>query len=202
MDLQADEARKAIVELPVRLPKRARGYIAMRGYTERQIKTETTVWMHSINGDPVTGKEKRLVRRELGLAQAGEDGAIPDEGEEGSAPTKDAEMSELEVDVKIENPAQHAMPRTYLDGLSDVEFTPTGQAVRGMRIVTRWEINGTHAGELLGVPATRMNITITGITMLQFDEHQRPEGGRDVWATDEWTYWDLESVMEQLGLTP
>jgi hypothetical protein len=196
---QADEARKAIVELPARMPKRLRGHLALLAYGERKKKQHTTMWLHAVHGDPITGKEKRLARRELGFGRGEVGGEVEADPEEmGGADPKDVDVSEFNIDLKIENPTQHTMPRTFLDGLSEVEFTATSQAVRDDFVVTRWEVIGTHSNELLGVPATGASITIAGITMLKFAEQRRPEGGRDVWATDEWTYWDLESLIGQL----
>jgi hypothetical protein len=37
---------------------------------------------------------------------------------------------------------------------------------------------------------------------MAFDEKQNPDGSSEAWATDEWTYWDLPSLMEQVGASP
>jgi predicted ester cyclase len=94
------------------------------------------------------------------------------------------------------------MPLTYLEGLSDIEFTATSQASKGKAVVTRWEVNGKHTGPLLGVAPTGKQVTITGMTMIKFDEEPHPEGaGRMSHALEEWTYWDLPALAEQIGAT-
>ena len=92
------------------------------------------------------------------------------------------------------------MPLTYLEGLSEMEFTATSQVAKHLAVVTRWEVYGKHSGELLGVPPTGRQVTLTGMTWIQFDEQLNPDGpGRTSRGLETWTYWDLPSLLEQIG---
>ncbi len=200
---QADGARKAITKIPMRQSKRLRGYNMMVNFGQRERGKETTAWLHAIHGDEATGRKKSEVRQELGYATESADG----EGE----PMDPAEMAggvaarfvgreHLAVKVTIEDPVQHGMPLAYLDGLSEMEFTATSQVAKDKAVVTRWEVHGKHSGELLGVPSSGRVVTLTGMTWVEFDEEINPDGpGRVSRALATWTYWDLPSLLEQIG---
>ena len=81
------------------------------------------------------------------------------------------------------------MSRAYLDGISDMDFKVEASSPRPTRGV-RWEVHATHSGELLGVPPTGRELEFFGMTIIKFVDDQ---------ATEEWTYWDLPALMEQIG---
>jgi hypothetical protein len=190
---QADNARKAFSEMPVRQPKRLFGYNMLRSYSERMRLRETTKWLHALHGDPITGKSKREVRIELGLV---------DEDAEGTA-SEMVGTDLTKIEIEIEDPPRYGMPLTYLDGLSAIEFRVSNQTVKHTVAVTRWEVRGTHSGVLLGVPPTGRSVSIAGITWLRFGEDEpMPDGGRKGVATEAWSYWDLQSLMDQIGAIP
>jgi hypothetical protein len=199
MELLADKARKALNELPGRLPRRMRIYMMFRAVGERERAKATRAWLHAIHGDPITGKDKKTIRRELAMKDA--PGESADLFGADALMVQDGGMDEdtLKVDAKIENPNRHGMPLTYLDGLSDIELASRSEIARESFVVVRWELTGTHSGELLGVPPTHATVSLSGITSVKFDEAPNPDGGRRMWATDEWTYWDLPSLMAQIG---
>lgn len=58
--------------------------------------------------------------------------------------------------------------------------------------VVRWTTNGTHRGELLGLPATGRAIEWCGMTWF------RVEGGRLV---EEWELFDQLELFQKLGLS-
>src|SRR5687767_5527090 len=127
--LQADEARKAISKIPMRQSKRLRGYNMMIALADKMRAKETSIWLHTIHGDEATGMEKAKARIALGFAG---EGAEPDP--DAMDPTEMEGMSarfigreHLAVAVTIEEPPQRGMLRTYLDRLSEIEFTATGQ---------------------------------------------------------------------------
>jgi predicted ester cyclase len=203
---QADEARKAITKIPVRQSKRLRGYNMMISLADRTRAKDTSIWLHSIHGDVATGMEKAKARVALGY---GSEGAEDDEepmdlsAMEGGMSARFIGREHLAVTVTIEEPVRRGMPMTYLDSLSDIEFTATGQVAKDLAVVTRWEVNGKHTGELLGVPPSGRHVTLTGMTMVKFDEEIRTDGqGRASRALEEWTYWDLPSLAEQIGAKP
>jgi predicted ester cyclase len=191
--LQADKARKALSEIPARQPKRLAGYRMLVAYKERLHLRETTIWLHALHGDAITGKTKREVRKELGLVKHDEDVTLSEYT--GTDVTK--------IEVVVDDPARYGMPLTYLDGLSEIEFRASTQTVKDNAVVTRWEVAGTHSGVLLGVPPTGRSVVIAGITWLKFGEEEtQPDGSRTVSATEAWSYWDLPALMEQIGATP
>ena len=64
------------------------------------------------------------------------------------------------------------------------------QISEGDRVVTRWTFTGRQDGELLGIPATGVDVEFKGI-----DIH-RIRNGRIV---EEWSSWDALGLMRQLG---
>ena len=60
-------------------------------------------------------------------------------------------------------------------------------------MVIRWTATGTHKGEMMGIPATGKQVTITG-----FDEF-RISGGK---ITEMWQNYDQLGMMQQLGVIP
>ena len=108
-------------------------------------------------------------------------------------------------------PVFHGIPRLYLPGLSDLNFTISGQCAEEERIASRWTIRGTHSGELLGAPPTGREVTFTGVTLTLLEGEQVDLGeGFEVkpgkvlkeqwawWVVEEWNYWDLPGLALQL----
>ena len=63
----------------------------------------------------------------------------------------------------------------------------------GDKVVVRWTMRGAHEGELMGIPASGADVTLTGITMYRF------ENGK---VAEEWTYADMLGLMQQVGAVP
>ena len=53
----------------------------------------------------------------------------------------------------------------YRNAFPDVRFTIDEQIAEGDQVVTRWTADGTHKGELQGIPATGKSSTVTGIAV-------------------------------------
>ena len=68
---------------------------------------------------------------------------------------------------------------TYLEAFPD-----------GDKVTTRWTAVGTNTGELMGMPATGKEVTITGITYSEISDGQVHES---------WASWDTLSMLQQLG---
>ena len=81
----------------------------------------------------------------------------------------------------------------YLTAFPDAHYTVEDQIAEGDKVVTRWTARGTHKGELMGIPATGKQGTVTGIGIVRF------EGGKLVEA---WTEFDALGMMQQLGVVP
>lgn len=79
------------------------------------------------------------------------------------------------------------------EGISDLTVTVEDQVAEGETVVTRWIAQGTHDGELMGIPPTGRTAAVTGITI------QRLHNGRVV---EGWTNWDVMGMLQQLGVAP
>lgn len=81
----------------------------------------------------------------------------------------------------------------YREAFPDLRITIEDQIADGDRVVTRWSAKGTHQGELMGMPATGKQSTVTGITI------DRIVDGR---IAESWTNWDTLGMLQQLGVVP
>jgi steroid delta-isomerase-like uncharacterized protein len=81
----------------------------------------------------------------------------------------------------------------YLAAFPDGRITIDDQFATGDVVATRWTGRGTQRGELMGVPPTGKQVTISGITI------SRVEKGKVV---EEWTNWDMLGMLQQLGVVP
>lgn len=75
----------------------------------------------------------------------------------------------------------------------DLEFTLEEIVVSGDRVCHRWTARGTHEGELMGVPPTGREVTLTGTTI------ERIEDGK---IAESWPMMDRMGLMQQLGVIP
>ena len=81
----------------------------------------------------------------------------------------------------------------YLAGFPDGRITIDGQFAEGDMVATRWTGRGTHQGELMGIPPTGKQVTVSGITV------SRVKNGKVV---EEWSNWDTLGMLQQLGVVP
>ncbi len=63
----------------------------------------------------------------------------------------------------------------------------------GDRVVVRWSAQGSHEGELMGIPATGKPVKVTGIDI------SRIVAGKIVEA---WGEFDGMGIMQQIGAIP
>lgn len=63
----------------------------------------------------------------------------------------------------------------------------------GDKVVLRWKARGTHEGELMGIPATGKQVTLSGIDIL------RIENGK---IAERWAEYDNLGLLQQLGVVP
>ena len=80
-----------------------------------------------------------------------------------------------------------------LTAFPDFQITTEDQIAEGDKVVTRWSSTGTHKGELMGIPPTGVQVTVTGIRI------SRITGGK---ILEDWTSWDTLGVLQQLGVIP
>jgi steroid delta-isomerase-like uncharacterized protein len=78
------------------------------------------------------------------------------------------------------------------------QFETLLTVAQGDYVVTHWKVSGLHAGPLhspsgAAIPPTGKSVTLVGSTTSQL------KNGR---VTRTWTFWDLSSMLGQLGLLP
>lgn len=78
-------------------------------------------------------------------------------------------------------------------GLPDAEVVSEEVIAEGDQVVVRWTGQGTHTGELLGIPPTGKQATLTGITIYRLaDGKIVEERGEE----------DALGFLQQLGVIP
>jgi len=81
----------------------------------------------------------------------------------------------------------------YRNAFPDLRFTIDEQIAEGDKVVTRWTADGTHQGELAGLPPTNKTSTVTGIVV------DRIANGK---IAESWGIFDQFGMMQQLGVIP
>jgi steroid delta-isomerase-like uncharacterized protein len=82
---------------------------------------------------------------------------------------------------------------TYLSAFPDGHTTVEDVISDGEKVAYRWTFRGTHQGELMGIPPTGEQVTITGITI------NRLSGGK---VEEQWNNFDQLGMLQQLGVAP
>ncbi len=78
-------------------------------------------------------------------------------------------------------------------GLPDVEAVSEDVIAEGDQVAVRWTMHGTHTGELLGIPPTGKQVTLTGITIYRLSDGK---------IVEERGEEDALGFMQQLGVIP
>jgi len=81
----------------------------------------------------------------------------------------------------------------YRNAFPDIHFKIDELIAEGDKVVTRWTAQGTHKGELVGIPATGKSSTVTGINV------DRIVNGKIV---ESWGIFDQFGMMQNLGVIP
>jgi steroid delta-isomerase-like uncharacterized protein len=81
----------------------------------------------------------------------------------------------------------------YLIAFPDGRTTMEDLVAEGDKVAYRWTYRGTHQGELMGIPTTGREVTITGITI------DRISGAK---IEEEWNNFDQLGMLQQLSLVP
>lgn len=74
---------------------------------------------------------------------------------------------------------------------ADMHVTYENEIVEGDKAVRHITVQGTHAGEFLGVAPTQRRVTFEVIDIIRFDDHG--------WMVEHWSVVDLFSVVQQLN---
>lgn len=81
----------------------------------------------------------------------------------------------------------------YRTAFPDLHMTVEDQIAEGDKVVNRWTSRGTHQGDLMGIPPTGKQVTLTGTYVA------RIVGGKII---EEWGNFDALGMMQQLGVVP
>ena len=76
-------------------------------------------------------------------------------------------------------------------GFPDLKFKIDDTIAERNEVVIHWTANGTHNGPFLGMQPTNRKATVSGTSIY------RIEGNK---IAEEWVYWNLMTMMEQLGV--
>jgi steroid delta-isomerase-like uncharacterized protein len=77
----------------------------------------------------------------------------------------------------------------YLAAIPDMVVTVHRIVAEGDKATAYWTVNGTHGGELAGIPATGNPVTFSGHTMYRFADGQ---------IVESWWAWDILGLMQQI----
>jgi steroid delta-isomerase-like uncharacterized protein len=75
----------------------------------------------------------------------------------------------------------------------DIRYTVEDVVAEGDKVVARWTASGTQKGDMMGIPPTGKQATVTGITIFRFANSKIAEG---------LTTWDALGALQQLGVIP
>ncbi len=81
----------------------------------------------------------------------------------------------------------------YLAGIPDLRVTVEELVAEGDKVAVRRSYEGTHQGELLGIPPTGRQVRVGGISIF------RLAGGK---IAEQWEQLDRLVLMQQLGALP
>jgi steroid delta-isomerase-like uncharacterized protein len=75
----------------------------------------------------------------------------------------------------------------------DMHYTIEDMVAEGNRVAARTTFNGTHKGEMQGIPATGKVVSVSSVTIFRLDN------GR---ISEAWVASDNLEMMQQLGVIP
>lgn len=75
----------------------------------------------------------------------------------------------------------------------DARFTVEDLIAERDRVASRYTFRGTHQGDLMGIPPTGKQVTVTGIIVNRIVNGKSEEG---------WLNFDALGMLQQLGVAP
>jgi steroid delta-isomerase-like uncharacterized protein len=81
----------------------------------------------------------------------------------------------------------------YIAAIPDLRATVEDMVAEREEVAVRWTVEGTHRGELLGIPPTGRHARITGISIYRLTEGK---------IAEQFERWDRLDLMQQLGVIP
>jgi steroid delta-isomerase-like uncharacterized protein len=82
----------------------------------------------------------------------------------------------------------------YMAAFSDLRLEVGEPMISGGRVAQEWTATGTHDGDLMGMPATGRRVTVHGCGVDELGEDGLFRRGAN--------YWNVASLMQQLGVMP
>ncbi len=83
--------------------------------------------------------------------------------------------------------------KTYYTAFPEAHFTIEDAIAEGDTVALHWTSRGTHSGELLGIPPTGKQVTVSGITITLISN------GKSV---ESWGEFDALGMLQQIGVIP
>ena len=81
----------------------------------------------------------------------------------------------------------------FYQAFPDINIKSEEYVVDGDRVVVRFTVQGTHEGDLMGIPPTGKTAVFTGFTRLHIVDGK---------VVDEYSLTDMATLFQQLGLAP
>jgi steroid delta-isomerase-like uncharacterized protein len=81
----------------------------------------------------------------------------------------------------------------FRSGMPDLEVLIEDMLAEGEKVATRYTLEGTHEGELFGVPPTGQRLSIESISVERVSEGK---------IREHWRITDSLEMMQQLGIVP
>ena len=82
---------------------------------------------------------------------------------------------------------------TYHTAFPEAHFTIEDVIAGGDTVALRWTARGTHNGELMGIPPTGKQVTVSGITITLISDGKTVES---------WGEFDALGMLQQIGVIP
>ncbi len=83
--------------------------------------------------------------------------------------------------------------QAYRTAFPDVHIVVEDQVAEGDKVVTRLSATGTHRGALMGIAPTGNHVSITGLSMIRFENGM---------AVEAWSEADVLGLLQQIGAIP
>jgi steroid delta-isomerase-like uncharacterized protein len=110
---------------------------------------------------------------------------------------EDVVLHGLEADVLVPLPPGRAgvikMRRIFATAMPDFKMTIDDIIAEGDKVLVRWTGEGTHTGDLMGIPATHRRACWTAMSISRIEDGVMVEG---------WQNMDNMGMMQGLGILP
>lgn len=77
-------------------------------------------------------------------------------------------------------------------GFPDMKIKIEDTIAEGKEVVHHWTVTGTHKGQFLGLAPTNRKANVSGTSIFRI---------KDAKIVEQWTDWNLMTLMEQLGIS-